>query len=105
MLSQTHQISELTLMKLQQIVRVQYKTDRIANSIFKLLQRTFSNGTLAELDKRFIITGEPAQLIEVSKQAIREVLDREMDNDDSDLLSHAWLTVYQTGLSRSVLAS
>jgi hypothetical protein len=105
MLSQTHQISDVTLMNLQRIVRVQYKTDLIAKSILELLQATFGNGTLAQLDKRFVTTGESAQITEISKQSIRTVLGREYEESDKEMLVVAWQSLYQQGLATSVFAS
>jgi predicted transcriptional regulator len=94
-------IERETMDQINKFIQQELKSDLLAKSIHKLLNRILSKQALAMLDKKYLANGlsREIQIEEISKLAVQEVFSRDyVDNLDEKLLNHAWKKVYSAGV-------
>ncbi|WP_143562442.1 hypothetical protein [Shewanella sp. UCD-KL12] len=64
------------------------------------MQHSFSELTLAKLEKKYLTDGHSKAIInEVSKAAIGELLGRDVTHLDNELIDSAWKVAYAKGFT------
>ncbi|QIR16453.1 hypothetical protein [Shewanella aestuarii] len=88
--------------QINRFIRNENKTYDLARIISIIMQQSFSNLTLAKLDKQSALNGYRSAIIdEVSKASLFELLNREITSFDTPMINRAWKLVYAKGVSSS----
>ncbi len=86
--------------KIVRFIKIENKKQDLSKIIKVIMQHSFSNITLSKLDKQSVLHGYDTAIIDdVSRIAIKELFDREINKFDKELITGAWKQAYQTGLT------
>lgn len=96
--SPNYSLPQSTIMALTRHVRFEERCGALTTEISALLNASLSPTTLSRLDLAFWRTGIPSEINQVSVVAIQNIFDREIEDEDKELIEVAWKRAYRDGL-------